>query len=72
MKIVFADAKEAIKVFDEYEAEIVNTHIKLLTQKESASADTREKRDRLKTITAAQIQAVREIRDRLGIPEIKA
>lgn len=66
------DGKDVQRILDEYEKEIYNEHIKLIVQRESSSVDTREKRDRQKTITAVQVTTVREIRNRLGIPEIKA
>lgn len=66
------ELKKVIDILNEYENELFNANIRLVTQKDSASADTREKRDRLRTITAAQVTAVREIRDRLNVPEIKA
>ena len=66
------EAKRVLEVLAEYEKELFNAHIKLTMQRDISSMDSREKRDRQKTITAAQVEAVREIRDRLNIPEIKA
>lgn len=56
-------AKDIIKVLDEYETDLWEEHRKIVLQK---------KNDDQTVITAAQIQAVREIRDRLKLPEIKA
>lgn len=56
-------AKDIIKVLDEYETDLWEEHREIVLQK---------KNDDQTVITAAQIQAVREIRDRLKLPEIKA
>jgi len=66
------EAKKVLEIFAEYENEIFNKHIKILMQREPASMDKRDARDRLKDITAAQVMAARELRDRFNIPEIKA
>lgn len=66
------EGKKILEILEDYEKELFNTNIKLVAQKESPFMDKRDARDRLRTITAAQVVAVREIRDRLGIPEIKA
>jgi hypothetical protein len=57
------EAKKIQKVLDEYEKDLVETHLKEIVQVKTTG---------ITVITAAKIQAVREIRDRLGIPEIKA
>jgi len=57
------DAKDIIKVLDEYELDILEDHIKEILMEESRN---------ITAITAAKIKAVREIRDRLKLPEIKA
>lgn len=57
------DTKEIVRVLDEYEKDLFEHHIKLVLAKS---------KDELTVITAAQVVAVREIRDRLKLPEIKA
>ena len=57
------EAKEIQKILGRYEQDLLEAHLKTVMQ---------AKKDDQTVITAAQIQAVREIRDRLGIPEIKA
>lgn len=57
------DAKEVLRVLEEYEKDLFEEHIKLVMAK-TYGGET--------NITAAKVLAVREIRDRLGIPEIKA
>jgi hypothetical protein len=66
------EAKRILEILEAYEHELYNAHIKLIAQRESKSMEKMEVRDRLKTITAAQVEAVREIRERFCIPEIKA
>lgn len=56
-------AKKVAEILDEYEKDLWNEHIKLSMQKAP---------DKKTTITAAQVMAVREIRARLGLPEITA
>lgn len=57
------EVKKIAEVLDEYEKDLFNEHIKMVMLKAS---------DAKTTITAAKVSAVREIRDRLGVPEIKA
>ena len=57
------DGKKVFAILDEYEKDLFNEHIKLVMEKNY---------DGQTNITAAKVLAVREIRDRLGIPEIKA
>lgn len=57
------ELKKVIDTLNDYEKELFDEHIKLVMQK---SPDVKT------TITAAQVSAVREIRNRLGVPEIKA
>lgn len=54
------EPKKVLEVFDEYEKELFEEHMKLVMKK---SPDTKT------TITAAQVTAVREIRARIGLPE---
>lgn len=58
------DGKKVMEILDEYERDLFNKHVKSVMDMESNHEIT--------VITAAQVMAVREIRDRLGIPEIKA
>lgn len=66
------DGKMVFDVITDYETELFNKHIKVLMQRDTASMDKRDARDRLKDMTAAQITAVRELKDRLSVLEIKA
>lgn len=57
------DGKKVADILDEYEKDLFHRHIALVLGKSP---------DGITIITAAQVEAVREIRNRLGIPEIKA
>lgn len=57
------DGKKVLDVLAEYEKDLVETHIKAILSSDSGN---------ITTITAAQIEAVREIGNRLQSPEIKA
>jgi hypothetical protein len=57
------DGKKVFEALDEYEKELFNEHINQILKKEN---------ENVTTITAAKVMAVREIRDRLGVSEIKA
>jgi hypothetical protein len=57
------EAKKVLEILQEYELDLLEQHLKAVLSEKSDSATT---------ITAVAIRTVREIRDRLGIPEIKA
>jgi hypothetical protein len=61
------DGKKVFAALDEYEADVKEKHIRAVLE-----ISDKEERDRKTTIAAVEIRTVREIRDRLGIPEIKA
>lgn len=57
------DGKKVMEILDAYEKDLFEDHIRLVLS-------TNE--EKVTIITAAKINAVREIRDRIGLPEIKA
>ena len=63
------DAKDVIRILDEYEKDLFEKHMKVVLSDDKTNQYVGSN---ITIITAAQIQAVREIRDRLKLPEIKA
>lgn len=61
------EAKKILEVLAEFESDSWNEHAKACL-----NISDRDERDRKTTITATKISVVREIRDRLRLPEIKA
>ncbi len=66
------DGKEVQKVLDVAENDFLEKQRSLMTNKNPEFMFDDKQLMRLNLMTAVQIQTVREIRDRLGIPEIKA
>lgn len=57
------DGKKVMEILSEFEKDLMEQHlVDILDKKESS----------ITTITAAKIFTIREIRDRLGVSEIKA
>lgn len=61
------DGKKVFDLLDTYEKDALEVHLKAVL-----GIDNKDERDRKTTIAAVEVRTIREIRDRLGIPEIKA